>query len=307
MMKSEKQSGSEESTSCVIETTGNGESERKIARVLGWPVTSFTGKGDHEQRIPAGYLAEKLGYAEPNNIRKLVASLSRQGKMCGHAVLGVQEFRAQGGGRPAREFYLTESQALKVIAKSETKLADAILDEMIEVYRLARRGLLPQQSAQLPAQALAFFETMTGMVRVVRENQETQAKQISKQAEVILRLETKLEERTYARGLLGREKAKLILTEVCLIADLCGHARKTPAWRSYRGKREIELRRHVGLAQSTRWEDLPASQDASAAVKLKEMRLRAEGEAAGREQMKQRTLFDALPAGVRAFADTNKN
>lgn len=45
------------------------------------------------------------------------------------------------------EYWLTEAQALKVIAKSDTAIADTILDEVIGVFIAVRRGMLaaPQQ------------------------------------------------------------------------------------------------------------------------------------------------------------------
>jgi hypothetical protein len=45
------------------------------------------------------------------------------------------------------EYWLTEAQALKVSAKSETAIADQILDEVIRVFIAVRRGQLaaPQQ------------------------------------------------------------------------------------------------------------------------------------------------------------------
>lgn len=41
------------------------------------------------------------------------------------------------------EYWLTEPQALKVIAKSETAKADAILSEVIAVFVAWRHGRLP--------------------------------------------------------------------------------------------------------------------------------------------------------------------
>jgi len=54
------------------------------------------------------------------------------------------------------EYWLTERQALKVIAKSETEVADQILDEVIAVFVAYRRGQLavPQQLAVLASTPL---------------------------------------------------------------------------------------------------------------------------------------------------------
>ena len=54
------------------------------------------------------------------------------------------------------EYWLTERQALKVIAKSETEVADQILDEVIAVFVAYRRGQLatPQQVPVLSSSPL---------------------------------------------------------------------------------------------------------------------------------------------------------
>src|SRR5690606_18824762 len=52
--------------------------------------------------------------------------------------------------KQVEEYWLTEAQALKVVAKSETAKADALLDEVIRVFVLARRGLLPAPAPHPP-------------------------------------------------------------------------------------------------------------------------------------------------------------
>ncbi len=87
-------------------------------------------------------LAQRLVYKRPEKIRDLIRRLISEGKLN-----DVEVFTPAGktsGGRPAREYWLTEAQALKVVAKSETAKADALLDEVIRVFMLAVDGLLPQ-------------------------------------------------------------------------------------------------------------------------------------------------------------------
>lgn len=91
-------------------------------------------------------LAGRLGYERHADIRGLVKRLVRDGKLKYSEIVRTVR-KTTGGGRPATEMWLTEAQALKVVAKSETAKADAILDEVIEVFMLARRGLLPSQIA----------------------------------------------------------------------------------------------------------------------------------------------------------------
>lgn len=91
-------------------------------------------------------LGERLGYERPRDIRKLIERMVADGKLNDiHRCATVARGAAP---QPVTEFWLTEAQALKVAAKSETAPADALLDEMIRVFMLARRGQLPAPPAR---------------------------------------------------------------------------------------------------------------------------------------------------------------
>jgi hypothetical protein len=134
---------------------GEGEDAHRLVRVGTWNFTAWMGGEEGEPRIRDVDLAERLGYARPRRIRTLIASLRTAGKL-----KDLHRRPARGRGAApvmVEEYWLTEGQALKVIAKSETDVADAILDEMIRVYGLARRGLLPEQRAfTLSPEAIAM-------------------------------------------------------------------------------------------------------------------------------------------------------
>ena len=55
-----------------------------------------------------------------------------------------------GGTREVsvNEYWLTEAQLLKVVARSETAIAETILDEMIQVYMAVRRHLATSVSVE---------------------------------------------------------------------------------------------------------------------------------------------------------------
>ena len=109
----------------------------------GWPL-GFREGGD-EPRIRDLEPAKCLGYARPTTIRELIGRLVSGGKLYNiHQLRTVRRWDGQVAPRPEAEFWLTEAQALKVAAKSETEPADALLDEMIRVFMLARRGTLPR-------------------------------------------------------------------------------------------------------------------------------------------------------------------
>jgi phage antirepressor YoqD-like protein len=108
--------------------------------VDGWTLATG-GFADAEPRMRDIDLAERLEYERPRDVRRLIISLWRTGKLSNIAQRDVEE-RADGqvASRSATEFWLTETQALKVVAKSATAKADALLDEVIRVFVAVRRG-----------------------------------------------------------------------------------------------------------------------------------------------------------------------
>ncbi|MGK3981269.1 hypothetical protein WMF38_57260 [Sorangium sp. So ce118] len=132
--------------------------ELVLQDVSGWTFGFIEKSGQREEPLARDLdIAHRLGYARPAKVRDLIKSLMVRGKLNDVAV-----FPGQGrssGGRPAKEFWLTEAQALKVAAKSETDPADALLDEMIQVYMAARASRLP------PAASTATLERLDAMVR----------------------------------------------------------------------------------------------------------------------------------------------
>ncbi len=86
-------------------------------------------------------IAAKLGYSRPGSIRLLIKRLIDAGQL-GEVCNTVLQTSTKGG-RPSSAYYLSEAQALKVIARSETAIASKILDEVIAVYLAYRKGLLP--------------------------------------------------------------------------------------------------------------------------------------------------------------------
>lgn len=154
--------GSAASSDAHVTSVGDGSDARTIVHVGAWELVAWVGRGDEEPRIRDVDLAARLQYERPAKIRDLIKSMISRGKLS-----NVEVFPAPGktfGGRPAMEFWLTEAQALKVAAKSETEPADAILDEMIHVFELARRGLLPSQA---PVADLGARDVMVAMVSEV--------------------------------------------------------------------------------------------------------------------------------------------
>lgn len=128
-------------TVTVSAVVGDGDDARRIVRFGSWSFVAWEQSKD-EPRIRDIDLAERLGYERPEAIRDLIKRLIRDGKLNDNEVFRVVRKTSELGGRPPTEFWLTEAQALKVIAKSEAAMADPILDDMIRVYMAVRRGLI---------------------------------------------------------------------------------------------------------------------------------------------------------------------
>lgn len=98
--------------------------------------------GDNDQpRMRDLDLARELGFGRPRDVRQLIERYETAGILNDIRVCGTVP--QTPGGRPGREYWLTEEQALFIVAKSETPKATAMLQVVIRVFMLARRGLLP--------------------------------------------------------------------------------------------------------------------------------------------------------------------
>jgi hypothetical protein len=115
--------------------------------VEAWSFKIWEATGDNEPRVRDVDAAERLRFAQARDIRKLIKRTwagKKIKEIYVRATVARYELRpgVQHPGQRAREYWLTEAQLLKLIARSETEIADAILDDMIRVYMLMRRGLL---------------------------------------------------------------------------------------------------------------------------------------------------------------------
>lgn len=105
-----------------------------------WPLWK---SDDSEPYIRDLDWAERLGFERPRTIRDLIKRMTEAGQLGNVVCRTVRQTPGSVGGRPATEFLLTEGQALKVAAKSETKNADSMLDTLIAVFMKARSGAQP--------------------------------------------------------------------------------------------------------------------------------------------------------------------
>lgn len=97
-----------------------------------------------EPRIHDLVLAERLEFGTPSTIRQLIrrhqADLTRYG-----TVFSSPLKTSSTGGRPGREYFLNEGQALRLCTLSRTDKAAEITHDIITVYQTWRRGQAPRR------------------------------------------------------------------------------------------------------------------------------------------------------------------
>ena len=121
-----------------------GDAMSEIVDVMGWQLTVFD--DDSDPLIRDIDLAVRLGYERPRDIRQLIERLIRAGNLKDIRMRGAVQRIDLGQNRfrddEVEEYWLTQKQALKVIMRSDAAMADAIQDEIIDVYVAYRQGLL---------------------------------------------------------------------------------------------------------------------------------------------------------------------
>lgn len=101
-------------------------------------------------------LAVAMGYASPYKIRELIGRYA-DGNGLGEVFATVGKTSAKGG-RPSKECWLTEAQALFIAAKSDTDKAVEILNTVIRVFISAREG---QRAQPVPVIGVSPFAEFT--------------------------------------------------------------------------------------------------------------------------------------------------
>lgn len=110
-----------------------------------------------------------LEYSKPYKIRELI---ERHLQSLGEVSPTVGK-TSNRGGRPGREYHLTESQALFIAAKSDTPRATELLRTMIAVFMMARRGQLGHDDLLQPS--VERRSAGLGMVRTLDPKPTTEA------------------------------------------------------------------------------------------------------------------------------------
>jgi hypothetical protein len=90
-------------------------------------------------------IAERAGLAEPANVRRVIDANWEE--LSAHGEIRVLALSAKTPGRPGREYWLNEDQAVALVALMRTPAARALRINLVRVFGLYRRGL---QAAPLP-------------------------------------------------------------------------------------------------------------------------------------------------------------
>lgn len=235
----------------VGEIVGEGPEARRPVRVGSWELAAWVGRGEEDQpRIRDLDLAERLGYERTGDIRKLIRRLEKDN---GFGVLAtVAQTSSSKGGRPGAEYWLTESQALEVAAASETANGKMILREMIEIFRMAVRGLLPGQSAHALRQIIEdiraeFQQRFDAAVSDIKAELDVE-RAARRQLEVDMR-----DGLTEASRFIGEKLGAWVRGVIKEISWLeCG---EMATYKRHRAKLERELRNDFGFtARGSSWD-----------------------------------------------------
>jgi len=96
--------------------------------------------------------AARLGFSRPRDIRKLIERVWPENKRPHVRATMARTSMPRGGERErvVDEYWLTEAEFLKLCARAETPIAEAVLDDMIARYMAARLHLAAPSLAPAP-------------------------------------------------------------------------------------------------------------------------------------------------------------
>ena len=147
-------------------------------QLMGWTLARVDGAS--EVRIHDLELGRRAGLSRPRDIRKAIQRLEKRGRLpgiCHRAAVARRVTTPQGHEQEyeVTEYWLTRTEALKVVNALETPPAEAMQDEMIHVFELALDGRLPGQlpidsaaiRAMLREEIAAALEPVTHRLEVI--------------------------------------------------------------------------------------------------------------------------------------------
>jgi hypothetical protein len=227
----------------VTEVLGTGAEAHRLAVVGEWTFMVREADRDREPMIPDADLAERIGLPI-HKFRQLSGRHERAGNINPFAVSTTV---GQNGGRPGKQRFYDEADALFIVSRSETPKAIALTKEMIRVFMLARRGLMPMAPSVDSAvgAALALVPGLVAQLEAYRADLGAMRAEIG-----TLRGEL-------ATGVIGAEVAKAeVLRPLARVAALYA----TPVRKVKAARRSLEnrLRAILGfVGPGSAWSMLP--------------------------------------------------
>lgn len=129
---------------------------------------------DREPRVLDLEMANRLGFARPREIRTMIARNRAELEQYGEVIFRAAE-ASRKGGRPTKECWLNEGQALLLCMFSQTNRAAAVRKELIDVFmdwrqktvavrKHSRRPPLRHMSRQMRPMSMSRIGGADGMV-----------------------------------------------------------------------------------------------------------------------------------------------
>lgn len=201
---------------------GEGALAHRCVRVGDWTLTAPGAEGT-EPEIPDTALAGRLGLP----LHKLRELSGRHEKAGNIAPRVVSPTVGETGGRPARQRFYTEADALFLVTRSEAPQAVALTKEMIRVYMAARRGLLPRPAPTVSPQLAAEVSALRA---AVAELQLELASGTIGPDVALEKIVTPLRRIAALRGATGRDRKAERARYDRRLRNLLGHARRGATW-----------------------------------------------------------------------------
>lgn len=228
----------------ISEVIGEGALAHRRVAVGLWAFTVPGAEGT-EPLIRDLDAAERLGFSRPRKIRELIERIWPENKRPqSRPTVGRQRTR-HGGERAftVQEYWLTEAEVLKLCARAETKVAEAVLDEMIAVYVAVRRGLLPRPAPAIPPRVA---EEIGALRAAVVELQRELASGVIGPEVAFEAIVTPLRRIACLRGATRRDRKAERARYDRRLRNLLGHARRGATWARLDRKLLHVAELHVG-------------------------------------------------------------
>ena len=126
-----------------------------------------------EPRVHDLLLAERLGFSQPRDIRKLINR--NEAKLLKFGICATVARIHEGAGRPTNEYYLNKKQSIFIAMKSETEKAFEVQEDIIRVYDAYLNG---EVTAALPMVRDLKLRDLAYCVRVFSLSRDLWSKQM---------------------------------------------------------------------------------------------------------------------------------